>query len=133
MHRSKIITLGRVHPEYEFGPFGKVYHQVAKLALARLRRKRAVESEDACPVIFLYRHAIELYLKSIIIVADPVFLMSGRPNPQLNGHLYKTHRLNDLFVTVTTIVKPLGIRPGTPILGIGPYANVKKIIGVLAK
>jgi hypothetical protein len=132
MCRSQIVTLGHGQPQWEFGSFGKVYHQAAKQALARLRRRKNVEGSEACPVIFLYRHAVELYLKSIVSVGRTVFHLAGPPPPQLNGDLYNTHRLDHLLATVTTIVKPLGIRPETPVVGTFVYRDVKKIIGELS-
>ena len=133
MRQAKTITLGHGQPQWEFGPFGKVYHHAAKQALARLRRKKALDGKDACPVIFLYRHAVELYLKSIIIVGRTLFLLSGRPEPQLNGELYQTHRLDHLLNAVTTVLKPLGIRPPSKIAGLGSYADLRKIVGELSK
>jgi hypothetical protein len=132
MRRTNIVVLG--HGQWDFGSYGQAYHEAAKLVLARLRRRtKAFDGMKAAPVIFLYRHAVELYLKSIVHVGRTVFLTSGRPEPQLTGDLYQTHRLDHLLDPVTKILKPIGVRAQTPIAGLGSYADLKRLICELNK
>jgi hypothetical protein len=125
-------TIGALGP-WKFGAFGKVYHRAAKQTLGGLRRKGASVGIEVCPAIFLSRHAVELYLKGIVNVGRSIFLMSGGPEPPLKGNLYKTHRLDDLFETVTTILKSVGVGTRSQIAGLGSYADARELIRELDK
>lgn len=126
--KTQVVILGHSQPQWKFGAYGKAYHQAARQALARLRRKATIEGSEACPAIFLYRHAVELYLKSVVHVGKIVFLMSGRQDPPLTGNLLKTHRLDRLISTVSIILKEIGVRPHSIVPGVGMYSDLKKII-----
>ncbi len=51
---------------------------------------------DACPIVFLYRHAPELSLKAITLKGIKIIQLNGDV-PQGSEHLLKTHRLLPLL------------------------------------
>jgi hypothetical protein len=56
------------NPQDEFGPYAEAYHRAAKILAKRLHRASGYMDTDALPVVFLYRHALELTLKAILLV-----------------------------------------------------------------
>ena len=64
---SKIFCFGwRKSPRNEFGVFAKGYHQAARSLSNILLGKPRFSDYEAYPIVFLFRHALELNLKNII-------------------------------------------------------------------
>ncbi len=89
-------------PEREFTHFAEAFHAVAKDAVANLRENPRfglhgipIEDFKAYPVVFLYRHALELYLKAVILVGAPMLAMKGH-NKIDRLKLLSTHNLDAL-------------------------------------
>lgn len=66
-------------PEEEFTFYAEAYHIVAKEAVAALQKnfqigscRSPIDDFRAYPVVFLYRHALELYMKAVILTAEPM-------------------------------------------------------------
>jgi hypothetical protein len=54
-------------PIQHFGLYSRVYHEAAKLLVRHQQLDVGPQSDfEACPVVFLYRHALELRIKSIL-------------------------------------------------------------------
>ena len=51
------------NPQQDFGKFAEGYRNAAKLLAENLLSKVHIGDNEAYPVVFLYRHAFELYLK----------------------------------------------------------------------
>jgi hypothetical protein len=71
-------------PEHEFRFIAEGFHLVGQDAVAALRQNpyfglEGIPIEDfrAYPVIFLYRHALELYMKAVILTASPMLTIKG--------------------------------------------------------
>jgi hypothetical protein len=89
-------------PEREFIFFAEAFHLVAQDAVAALRKNphfslygSPVEDFRAYPVAFLYRHALELYMKAVILVGAPMLTIKGIG--QINQkELLKNHKLDSI-------------------------------------
>jgi hypothetical protein len=112
MKKRMFVDKGRPHgtvvlnwhrtPESEFKFFAEAFHAVAKEAVAALRQNpqfglHGIPTEDfrAYPVVYLYRHALELYMKAVILDGSPMLVMKG-----VNGidrqKILSTHSLDGL-------------------------------------
>lgn len=89
-------------PEEEFTFYAEAYHIVAKEAVAALQKnlqiglhRSPIDDFRAYPVVFLYRHALELYMKAVILIAAPMLKIEniGEINRE---NLLKTHSLDTL-------------------------------------
>ena len=69
---------------------------------------------EACPVVFLYRHALELQLKAIIL-GDGGNFLATKPDPLT---ISKTHSVSWLAQFVSQIIVALGWEPEFKCLGI---------------
>jgi len=47
-----------------------LYHAAGQALFERMCDKSSYNSLEGCPIIFLYRHALELYLKAIVLHGD---------------------------------------------------------------
>lgn len=89
-------------PEREFSYFAEAFRLVAKEAVTALRQsphfglyRIPIDDFRAYPVVFLYRHALELYMKAVILVGSPMLDTKGIPQVDRQG-LLKTHSLDKL-------------------------------------
>ena len=93
-------------PKSEFGIFAKGYHRAAAtLAEQLLERGHSFRDYEAYPVVFLYRHAFELYLKHLIYA--PALLCAFKFINDLSSGLCNDHRLVPLAQAVAKILKRL--------------------------
>ena len=49
-----------------FGAYAKRFHRAGQILFADMAARAGFNDIEACPILFLYRHALELYLKSIV-------------------------------------------------------------------
>lgn len=89
-------------PEGEFTFFAEAFHLVAQETAATLRENpqfglngSPVEDFRAYPIVFLYRHELELYMKAVILVGSPMLAIKGKTEVD-RQRLLKTHRLEIL-------------------------------------
>jgi len=89
-------------PEREFTFFAEAYHSVAKEAVVTLQKNpqfglygSPIDDFRAYPVVFLYRHSLELYMKAVILVAAPMLRIKemGEINRE---KLFENHSLDSL-------------------------------------
>jgi hypothetical protein len=69
-------------PEKEFHLYGEAFWNAAKTLLQNdALDKRPIASFDASVIVYLYRHALELFLKEILI-GRGAELIDPRPSPE---------------------------------------------------
>jgi len=96
-------------PEEEFTLYAEAYHLVAKEALAALKEyqdsgfhKVPIDDFRAYPIVFLYRHSLELWMKAVILTGAPMLMMKS--NIQINrDKLLNTHILDTLRQNIEQI------------------------------
>jgi hypothetical protein len=62
----------------EFGVYARTFHTAGQALFERMFDKSSYNSLEGCPIIFLYRHALELYLKAIVLHGDAILQMDGK-------------------------------------------------------
>ena len=73
-----------INPKQHFCIFAKGYGEAASVLSDHLLEKTNISDDEAYPVIFLYRHATELYLKGFYLRAA---MISGfRNNQEFNNN-----------------------------------------------
>jgi len=100
--------------ERDFTEFAEAFHVVAKESVATLRKKPQFgldgnPSEDflAYPIVFLYRHALELYMKAVLLVGAPMLSIKGQQEVNRQT-LLKTHSLDILAGELERIFEVYG-------------------------
>lgn len=93
--------------EDQFEVYGYACHQAARVLRARTFRGAAYASYDGFPILILYRHALELYLKGVVLAGAKYLGVLGRPNLDTR-YVYKSHDLHRLAADVVVIFKRVG-------------------------
>ncbi len=101
-HHGTVVLNWHGHPEKEFKFFAEAFYRTAKQAVDRLRKKKKFGLDGylldeflAYPVVFLYRHALELYMKGVILAGAPMLHVRGE-QPIDRESLLRTHSLKAL-------------------------------------
>ncbi len=101
-HHGTVVLNWHGTSERDFTEFAEAFHVVAKESVAALRKKQQFgldgnPREDflAYPIVFLYRHALELYMKAVLLVGAPMLSIKGRQEVNRET-LLNTHSLDVL-------------------------------------
>lgn len=73
----------------EFGVYARAFHKAGQALFERMFDKSSYNSLEGCPIIFLYRHALELYLKAIGLRGDVIIQLTGKALLTNRGLLQK--------------------------------------------
>jgi hypothetical protein len=80
-HGNTVLNWHRA-PGEEFDLYGEAFWKAAKILLQNGTLDRLpIASFDACVIVYLYRHALELFLKGVLI-GRGAELVDPRPSPQ---------------------------------------------------
>jgi hypothetical protein len=101
-HHGTVVLNWHGTPEREFSYFAEAFRLVAQDAVVALRQNPhfgldgiPIEDFRAYPVVFLYRHALELYMKAVILVGSPMLAIKGMAEVD-RQRLLNTHSLDAL-------------------------------------
>jgi len=93
----------------DFGVWGRGYFNAAsKLAmeiLSNIDTNNSFADYDVYPIVFLYRHSLELYLKNIIYKS--ALILAFKNIPKIDTKLYNLHNLKMLSEKATEILQKL--------------------------
>jgi hypothetical protein len=113
--------------DIEIHLYARSLHIAAKTLIATLDLKPNLKTAwDACPVILLYRQAVELHL-TFLVGEGSNFL----PSPTDAISLYKTHSLRWLAQIVCQIIKTVGWEKEFKSNGAGSLADFSALVGEL--
>ena len=93
-------------PVEEFGYYGGAFHDAALVLARSLARRRGHKNGDVLPLLFLYRHAIELSAKATILSGNRLLSLAGQG--QTDDEVFKNfkkwkHRLVPLLPSIKEI------------------------------
>jgi len=78
---SNFVNRFTDNPKNDFGVFARGYFRAASKLAEQLLSKERFPDYEAYPVVFLYRHSLELYLKNIIYSSALLSALSGLSFP----------------------------------------------------
>jgi hypothetical protein len=100
--------------EREFTYFAEAFRVIAQESAAALRQNgefgldgTPIEDFRAYPVVFLYRHALELYMKAVLLVGAPMLGLKGQRKLD-REQLFRTHNLDLLRQDLERIFEVYG-------------------------
>ena len=112
-------------PEQDYLLYARSYHTAAKTLAGALEVDPGPSTEcDACPVVVMYRQAVELQLKALVLGDGGNFLVS---KPDWIS-IYKSHSLSRLAQFVSQIITTLKWRDAFKCEGIETLADFKAVI-----
>lgn len=92
------------NPELNFDVYAKGYKEAAELLTKSVLDKSRFADYEAYPIVFLYRHAFELYIKALIINSSELFRLK---NQKLIRDIDLTHDLEKSLRTASEILSLL--------------------------
>lgn len=102
------LFLGRSGPlAQEFYLHGRAFHAAGRHLSAHFGELPRPVGTSARPILFLYRHATELYLKSLVLAGAKLLQFYGIPR-MTREQLFKCHRVAPLISEVEKIFRAVG-------------------------
>jgi hypothetical protein len=111
-------------PEEEFFLYARAFRAAAKTMALAVELAPGPPKFAACPVVFMYRHALELHLKALILGDGGNFLVT-KPD---RLSVYKTHSVSWLSQFVCQIVTTLNWQREFRCEGIETLADFKTFV-----
>lgn len=128
LHGNVVLNFMRF-PKGELAAFARSYHEAGQHLVKRIDSTH-YRDPDACPIVFLYRHAIELYLKAIIHWGNGLLRLNNKPiEPHRN--IFTEHRLGVLLKSVKPILRFQKSLTNWGDSHLTCFRDVEKIIGEL--
>lgn len=93
-------------PAEEFDSYAEAFHRAAQRLTHDFLENPAHHPLDACPIIFLYRHATELYLKGVLRVGERLLGMTGQ-QPGFTASSFMNHDLHLLLPPLADIFRTM--------------------------
>jgi hypothetical protein len=94
------------NPIEELSVYAESYHSAGKRLVSIMKETLAYPDFDGYPIVFLYRHALELYLKAFVF-QGAVMLRLLDINSFDTSNLFRHHNLKELFEDVKNIFRTL--------------------------
>lgn len=112
-------------PQKDFFLYAKAFHKAAKKLAGALELDSGPFTDfDVCPVVFMYRHAVELHLKALVL-GEGINFLATKPDTL---SIYKTHSVSWLAQFVCQIVTALKWEEEFKCEGIENLADFKAVI-----
>lgn len=94
-------------PKSELALIGEVYHAAARQLVDVFSKQRAYSDLDAYPIVFLYRHALELLIKAVLTIGNHLGRLLERRELQTRD-LYNDHSLARHIERVRLLFETVG-------------------------
>jgi len=104
---GNVIFNFRNNPINDFAPFAKGYHRAGKRLAKMLAQSPSFPDFEGYPILFLYRHALELYMKAIVYRGAQLLQLLDIDSPE-TSRLFEDHRLSILLPGVKAIFDGIG-------------------------
>jgi hypothetical protein len=112
-------AVGYVRSKYTiFGIYAEQFSKAALTLAKKIANSPGFNDIDACPIVFLYRHAVELNLKQIIIIGRDLCSLNDK-NLSLK---IDTHSLSKLLAKAREVFKEIGLEWPNTLTDDVPYS-----------
>jgi hypothetical protein len=125
--------------DLEFEVLGEHWHNVLKGAVASLHSKGKLRvywgsigaSYVAFPIVYNYRHVVELYLKGMLVAGEPALLLDGQPG--VSQGVFKEHSFGKLWQDIERLFSLLKVAYYTDIVGFQSKKDFRRFLTDLDK
>jgi hypothetical protein len=97
-------------PQQEYTWYGEAFHKAGRSLVEQLRDDphfgAPPDSFKAVPIIHLYRHAMELYLKGIVAMGGAILPLRGKT--EIGHKIFSTHEFKKILPDVERIFEAFG-------------------------
>lgn len=101
--QGTVVLNYRRNPASDFGPYAAAFQRAGFALAQRIADAPAdYHDVDAVPVVYLYRQALELYMKGVIVSGRRLFDLADQPFPH-NLRVLDAHRLTPLVPLIVSV------------------------------
>lgn len=126
IHGNVVLNFLR-RPETEFGIYAAGFWRAGRTLANSLAKQRGYRDFDACPIVFLYSHALELYMKAIVRRGRSLVSLAGK-KLTIDRRTYNRHELLPLTQPIHYIFKHVGWTWSTEVEGVKTFRDFKAIV-----
>ena len=109
--------------------YAEAYHKAANKLIEEYGSTGATRDFEAAPIIYLYRHALELYLKAFILGGSNVLSLSGKATMS-SQEILNDHKLSRFIAPFEAIIKEVGWSWD---MGVDGLRNKNDLVSLLAE
>jgi len=111
----------------DLAPFAEGYHQAGKRLAGMLEASSGYSDFDGYPILFLYRHALELYMKAIVYRGAQLLQLLDIEKLE-TPKLFKHHRPSLLLPGVKAVFDGIGWNWDTKTIGISNFEDFSELV-----
>ncbi|HOS11875.1 MAG TPA: hypothetical protein PL148_08195 [Candidatus Aminicenantes bacterium] len=126
LHGNVVINFHR-NPIDELAPFARAYHEAGKRLARNLSDSSGYRDFDGYPILFLYRHSLELYLKAIVYHGAQLLHLLDAGSLDTSS-LFLNHRLSSLLPAVNAVFKGLAWTWKSGVTGLNSFDEFISIV-----
>lgn len=104
-----VVLNFRQRPGAEYDVYAAAYRDAGRELCRSLRDAAGYPDTVGCPIVLLYRHSLELYIKGVLILGDSLLQIADRSVP-MDRSAWTAHRLATLVPSLDAILRALGWR-----------------------
>ncbi len=101
---GRIALVWSHNPPGELAAWSRCYQASAKELAQSLLERSFYADREACPIVFLYRHALELCLKALLLEAAELYNKEGE-SPPFSKKVLGDHDLRPLATPLESVFK----------------------------
>jgi hypothetical protein len=128
--RGNVVLNFTTYPKGDLAVYGLAYREAADRLVEAFKAREWYSDADACPIVFLYRHAIELYMKHIILWGAGLVRLQSSEELSTDM-LLNTHSLEELLPALTRVFKEAGWMNVESGAKFGTLKEIKEFIHVI--
>lgn len=115
------------NPANDLAAFAAGYHQGAKVLVANLEVKGGYADYEGYPIFFLYRHALELYLKAILYRGSMILGLTSDSAIRVDK-LFARHDLGRLLPGIKEVFSHVGWNWQVEVPGVENWEDMSALV-----
>ena len=116
----------------DLSAFAAGYHEAGKTLVSNIEAAQGYRDYDGYPILFLYRHALELYLKAIVYRGAQLLGLISDEKVRTEK-LLTSHKLTRLLPTIEAIFKAVGWEWDFEVSGLKSFGDFADLIKEIEK
>jgi len=124
---GNVVFNFRANPMDDLAAFADGYHRAGRALTARLSEAAGYRDYEGYPILYIYRHALELYLKAIVYRGFQFLDLVEADRPKVKK-LLTSHRLTMCLPAMHAIFKAVGWSWGTDVKGMQSYREFEGLV-----
>jgi hypothetical protein len=116
----------------DLSAFAAGYHEAGKTLVSKMESAASYRDYEGYPILFLYRHALELYLKAIVYRGAQLLGLISEEKPHTEK-LLTSHKLTRLLPTIEAIFRAVEWEWDFELIGLRSFDDFADLIKEIEK